>query len=186
VLLEESIYTTPQADIDDRLRAATIVRVPAATPDGTHYWRVLWGDQAVDLGELVVTAPERTFAVPEMDVHIPAPFYTPDGVLFTTLLGCTFSPELSIFWEVEGETAVSYRVFVHLVDGDGNIVAQSDGEPAHWTRPTTGWLAGEIIVDEHLLDLSSEGNELRIGLYDPETGERLVGETADYAVIPLE
>lgn len=188
ILLEESIPIVA-GNTDDRLRAENIIRLPAATPDGTHKWRVLWGDQAVDLGDLAVTAPERMFDLPEMDVPINAPFYTPDGELFATLLGGELSitdSQTSIFWQAEAETAVSYRVFVHVVDADGNIIAQSDGEPAHWARPTTGWLPGEIIMDTHLLDLSGDGVDVRVGLYDPETGERLEGKTAVYAVIPLE
>ena len=43
----------------------------------------------------------------------------------------------------------SYHVFVHIIDESGNLVAQSDGEPAGWTRPTTGWLPGEYISDNH-------------------------------------
>ncbi len=177
IILEHPV---PLADgsADDRLRAENITRLPAATPDGTHQWRVQWGDQAVDLGEVDVTAPERIFDAPEMETAVNVPFYTADGDLFATLLGGTISnlqSPISLFWQSEAETAVSYRIFVHLLDADGEIIAQSDGEPAQWTRPTTGWLPGEIIVDEHVLDMT-DGVELRVGLYDPETGERLDGE----------
>jgi hypothetical protein len=72
---------------------------------------------------------------------------------------------------------------VHLVDENGQIAAQSDGEPAGWTRPTTGWLPGEIIIDAHTLSLANVpagSYQLNIGLYDPVTGVRLAlsnGET---------
>jgi hypothetical protein len=86
--------------------------------------------------------------------------------------------------------ATSYRVFIHLVDESGQIIAQTDGEPANWTRPTTGWVAGEYIVDMHQLDIPAEilGEtlSLRVGLYNAETGERLQTEAADYATILLE
>ena len=57
-------------------------------------------------------------------------------------------------------------------------MAQHDGEPAHGQLPTTGWLPGEFIRDEHPLVLNSSGDdvavkEMWIGLYDPNSGTRL-------------
>jgi hypothetical protein len=83
----------------------------------------------------------------------------------------------------------SYHVFVHLVDESGQIMAQSDGAPANWTRPTTGWAVGETIVDEHHLEIPAEmareNLSLRVGLYEAETGERLQTGTADFVTILL-
>jgi hypothetical protein len=68
-------------------------------------------------------------------------------------------------------------VFIHLVTTDGQIIAQADGQPALWTQPTSTWQPNEIIIDRHGLWLppnTSAGNyHLLIGLYHPETGERL-------------
>jgi len=84
---------------------------------------------------------------------------------------------------------ISYRVFVHLIDDLGDIVAQSDGIPAGWTRPTTGWLPGEFVVDPHVLDTSSINNDqrlsLRIGLYDPATGVRIAVSGEDSVLYEL-
>ena len=60
---------------------------------------------------------------------------------------------VTLVWQALGEIETSYRVFVHLVDDRGEIVAQADGEPAQWARPTTGWAPQEFIVDEHILAL---------------------------------
>ena len=55
--------------------------------------------------------------------------------------------------------------------------AQSDAVPAEWTRPTTGWLPGEYVLDRHAIilpaDLPAGKYDLVAGLYDPATGERL-------------
>jgi hypothetical protein len=84
---------------------------------------------------------------------------------------------LTLAWRVRAETERSYAVFLHLVDGQGQIVAQHDGAPAQGTLPTSLWLANEIIVDAHTLELpatlAAGRYTLRIGLYDPATGERL-------------
>jgi hypothetical protein len=72
-----------------------------------------------------------------------------------------------------------------LVDENGQIIAQSDGEPANWSRPTTGWAAGEYILDPHSLTLPESLPDgpltYRVGLYDPATGQRLQTQTADFA-----
>jgi hypothetical protein len=100
-----------------------------------------------------------------------------------TLLGYTHAPvadqqlPLTLIWQTNQELTTSYRVFVHLVNSAGEIVAQTDAEPAQWSRPTTGWIPGEYIVDEHTLtlpaDLPPGSYTIRLGLYDPDTGQRL-------------
>jgi hypothetical protein len=75
------------------------------------------------------------------------------------------------------QMASSYKVFVHLIDGNGQIVAQRDSVPARGDRPTTSWVPGEFIADGYTLDLPASlppGNyALWIGLYDPVSGVRL-------------
>jgi hypothetical protein len=55
--------------------------------------------------------------------------------------------------------------------------AQSDGEPAGWTRPTPGWLPEEYVSDFHAVtvpgDLEPGRFSLRSGMYHPRSGERL-------------
>jgi len=56
------------------------------------------------------------------------------------------------------------------------LIAQADGMPANWLRPTTTWREGEVIIDEHTLTLPPELPEdtydLYVGLYEPD-GQRL-------------
>jgi len=96
---------------------------------------------------------------------------------------------LTLVWRGLAEMTDSYRVFVHVLDEEGQIVAQSDAEPAGWSRPTTGWLAGEYVVDQHLLQLpegvSLSGLSLRIGLYEGESGDRLPTAVGDAFTAPL-
>ncbi len=73
------------------------------------------------------------------------------------------------------------------MDATGGIVAQSDAAPSEWTRPTTGWLPGEYVTDTHTLilpEMLPDGPlSLRVGLYDPDTGQRLLSGTANFAAI---
>ncbi|MBU0702890.1 MAG: hypothetical protein KKC18_03405, partial [Chloroflexi bacterium] len=77
-------------------------------------------------------------------------------------------------------------VFLHLTGPDGALVAQSDGIPADWTRPTTGWLPGEYITDARVLHIPPDAPPgdymLSAGLYAD--GERLTAPD-DSNAIPL-
>jgi hypothetical protein len=49
--------------------------------------------------------------------------------------------------------------------------------PVQGTHPTTGWLAGEVIVDRYEIrvkpDIPAGEHRIEIGMYDAVTGERL-------------
>jgi len=69
-------------------------------------------------------------------------------------------------------------VFVHLLDERGTIVSQRDSEPLGGQRPTTSWTVGEVVEDAYGLwvrpGTPPGEHTLSVGLYDAESGERLV------------
>jgi hypothetical protein len=72
-----------------------------------------------------------------------------------------------------------WKVFVHLLDSQGQLVAQTDGAPVLWTHPTTAWKANEPVMDFHTFTIDDQpGIEdetftLRVGMYNEKTGQRL-------------
>ncbi|MFC2046103.1 ArnT family glycosyltransferase [Chloroflexota bacterium] len=84
---------------------------------------------------------------------------------------------LTLFWEALQPTDENFKVFVHLLNAGGELVAQRDSEPVSGMRPTSTWTPGESIVDRHgvllPLDLPAGDYRLIAGLYHPDTGERL-------------
>jgi 4-amino-4-deoxy-L-arabinose transferase-like glycosyltransferase len=67
------------------------------------------------------------------------------------------------------------RIFVHVVDpASGKIVAQHDGLDA----PSRFWQAGDWIAQQHVLSITNDTPagvyEMRLGLYDPDTGQRVL------------
>jgi hypothetical protein len=74
---------------------------------------------------------------------------------------------------------LAYTAFVHVLDSNGQLVAQSDRPPAGY--PTSDWLAGEFVVDHYLVslppDLAPGSYTLQTGFYYLPTQER-VGEPA--------
>jgi hypothetical protein len=173
-------------EMGQRLRTQHLLRLPAALESGTY--RMILQEEA-PLADLDITAPDRLFVPPESEVVIEIPYGEK-----VQLTGYTVSEDgdrltIELIWQALGEISNAYNVFVHLVDEQGRIIAQADGEPANWTRPTTGWVLGEYIVDSHSLTLPPDsdlaGLHLRVGLYDPVTGQRLPTPSGDTAELPL-
>jgi hypothetical protein len=175
------------------------LRLPAHLLAGDYRWVLKVCPQAarscapvgpeVDLGPFAVKPITRTWTPPAVD-------YATEAELgrVATLLGASLAPDLgtlspgatvtvTLVWRAESEVGDSYRVFLHLLGPEGALVAQSDGEPANWTRPTTGWVTGEIILDERTLTLSDTAqpgrHSLRAGLYLPGTGRLKTGRGDD-------
>jgi hypothetical protein len=84
---------------------------------------------------------------------------------------------VTLYWRAEAPPQENYAVFVHLLDESGQQVAQHDGLPRYGRYPTPAWHAGDVVPDEHVLDLPSSlpaGRlHLAVGMYCPETLERL-------------
>lgn len=179
-------YPPAQWQAQERLRGQHLLRLPAALESGDYQ---LWLED-VALGHLQIEAPDRLFAEPPYRFAIGETFggaarlngasLAPASSL-AALDAAQQSLTVTLVWQALQEMETSYHVFVHLVNGAGEIVAQADGEPAQWARPTTGWAPQEFIVDEHVLALPASlppGDlALRAGLYDPDSGQRL--QTAD-------
>lgn len=80
-------------------------------------------------------------------------------------------------WEAIAPSGTDYKVFIHLLDASGMIIAQHDGVPVSSYAPTRIWTAGMTIDDRYnivLPTLLPPGEyRLSVGLYDPLTGDRL-------------
>ncbi len=83
---------------------------------------------------------------------------------------------VTLVWSAEETPPERYKVFIHLVDDAGTLVAQTDAEPAGGFQLTNLWTAGEEVRDNHGVVLP-EGMmpgryALLIGMYDF-SGQRL-------------
>ena len=89
----------------------------------------------------------------------------------------TFDPadqaKITLYWRSLSPLQENMTVFVHLLDGQGNLVAQDDAPPVSGAYPPTAWQVGTIIADDHTLaipqDLAPGSYSLAVGLYDPQT-----------------
>ena len=78
--------------------------------------------------------------------------------------------QLTLFWETAVPLDRRYKVFLHLLDKTGQVVAQRDSEPGGNLALTTTWQPGQTIIDNHgiLLPVTAPPGDYRLmlGLYD--------------------
>ena len=84
---------------------------------------------------------------------------------------------VTLYWKALAPLEDDYTVFVHLAPPGAPPTAQSDSQPRGGSYPTSYWDAGEVVVDEHVLqipeDIPPGEYQLLTGMYLLETGDRL-------------
>ena len=99
---------------------------------------------------------------------------------------------LVLYWHSLATVAEDYDLFIHVLDGQGQLVAQQDMQPLNGLAATHLWQPGDMIRLPHQLllppALGSGEFTVQIGMYLRETGARLpaVGETVRDDAIGLE
>ncbi len=170
-----------------------VIRMPGGVESGAYRLIVhLPGCDGV-LAEVPIdiAAPERLWRAPTGLTRADAVF----GAA-VRLIGYTLEPAMPVAggtlavrlaWQAVAEMDESYRVFVHFVGEDGRVAAQSDGEPVEWTRPTTGWAVGEVVVETRVLAIPATlppgEHTLRAGLYLPDGARLLTSDGQDAFVL---
>ena len=138
-----------------------------------------------------VAAGEHTFTVPPLSHELRVRFGD-----VAELLGYDLEPtspqagepvRVTLYWRaLEGSGQANYTVFAHILAADGHLVGQHDGPPAGGTRPTTGWIPGEVISDSHEMTFRepySGPAHVEVGLYDPVTMARVTTENGTGCVL---
>jgi hypothetical protein len=153
------------------------VLLPAHLSAGAYTWVVQVDGHGAKVGEVDVRVPARERNVPS-DIEPVGEVL--DG--FAELVGYRVGKgapgdplRVTLYWRAREETETNYKVFLHLLDGEGRVIGQSDAVPAAWARPTTSWLPPEVIEDVHVLPIPAglaPGDRLAVGLYEPSTGHR--------------
>jgi hypothetical protein len=144
--------------------------------------------QSVRIGEVAVQLPTRSFAVPFMSHEVGATFGDDLRLLGYDLGTEAGALRITLHWQALRRMDVSYTMFVHLFDpATGEIVGQADVMPYGFTYPTAWWEAEEVVSDKvvvPLADVPAGTYRLAVGVYNAETGERLViaGQPARFVV----
>ncbi len=86
--------------------------------------------------------------------------------------------QVTLYWQALVSPLKDWTVFVHLLDKEGQLIAQHDAKPVNGNFPTNWWQEGNGVMDTHTLKLKlAEAGDLsdlvlRIGLYNPLDGSR--------------
>ncbi len=156
----------------ETLRGRHTMYVPGDLESGTYDVLLIFEGDTLPLGEMTVTAPPRTFIMPE--IAYPVDVTWDHGI---RLLGydIRYDGTLTLYWQAETAQHRSLSEFVHLVDDEGLILDQFAGVPAGNSRPIPGWAKDEIIVDAIPLALPPDSAlHLRLGWFNPRSGERVL------------
>jgi hypothetical protein len=102
------------------------------------------------------------------------------------LMGCALHPTniqpdestyITLYWRALEDVGKDYSVFVHLLDGEGKLVTQSDSFPLEERYPTSRWQQGNLLGDRHTLSIPLDATpgtyRFAAGMYLLETMERL-------------
>lgn len=168
-----------------------LVRLPGGLASGDYTLEAtLPGCGPLARVSLQVVAPARVWELPAGLTPLDAVFGGQARLAGYTLASADAGLQLTLAWQAVAEMDASYRVFVHLVDAEGHLAAQSDGEPVAWTRPTTGWAVGEVVTETRALALPADfapgTYTLRVGLYLPDDPRLTLPDGQDAVVITVD
>lgn len=129
------------------------------------------------VGSVKLSTPQRVYELPEVDHRMSVKWAEQIALRGYSKTLTSESLTLSLYWQALERMDSSYKFFVHLVDATtGQIVAQIDTVPRDWSYPTNWWDLNEVVEDElslSLVDVPPGEYSINIGIYDPETSERL-------------
>ncbi|MFQ5400527.1 MAG: ArnT family glycosyltransferase [Anaerolineae bacterium] len=156
-------------------------------------WAAPFLETAVSLDSPAAPDGQPAFLAYELAAPPPLTIPNPVSVNFgnhITLLGYEVdgaaagaTMPLTLYWRVDGEPAAGFAPFVHLEDAWGYRWSQVET----FAYPAEQWQPGEIIVQHVELPVPPGAPpgayRLRLGLFDPDSGDRLpqLGEDGRYA-----
>lgn len=197
-------YPTSHWKPNDVVRGWLQARIPPSFEPGTHElsFRLSRADDpqeellTLPVGDFEVEGWTRDFTPPQPQVEIEATYGDRATLVGLDANAATLSPGAALaarlYWRAEAEFEQDYTVFFQLIGPDGKLYGQVDQTPGAGAYPTTGWLPGEYITDDYTVTLAEDAPpgdyQIAIGLYDPNSGERLPVDSptcqADACLVP--
>ncbi len=202
-------YPTSQWTAGELVRGQQSLTIPAGAPNGPcrlvlalfgandgaqvpmRRWGLNWGENLV-LGSVEIQGREHQTEAPE-SIAFPMSLQLGDTIrllgydLDTQDVSAGGTLHLTLYWKALAEMETSYTVFNHLIDAENGIWGQKDGIPGGGTLPTSGWIAGEYVVDEFEIVVQADAPPgeyvLETGMYDLATMARLIVVDAEGGVI---
>jgi mannosyltransferase len=175
-------YPTSDWQPGEIVRAVWDLAIPATAIPGEYRLQILLDGEAmwVNLANLQVEARTRLLRAPAVG-HPLAISAGPGQLVGYDLPSDPVRPgatvEVELYWKALATAGQRFKVFAHVLNREGALVAQQDSEPCQGACPTNSWVAGEYLLDVYRIalpaDLPPGDYQLAIGMYDPVTVLRL-------------
>ena len=169
-------------------RAAVWVSLLALAGWLIFAWRRHWRLAAAVSAALVVMAGligGRALAAPKLPALTPVDVNLGDKI---GLQGYAFARQgdtvdVRLLWLARQPMEASYKVFIHVMDDQGNLLGQTDSRPQRYAGNTNRWIPGQATYDQFEVplpaDTPSGRYQVRVGLYNEADGQRLPVLDAD-------
>jgi hypothetical protein len=89
------------------------------------------------------------------------------------------SSKVTFEWRAIKQPDKDYTLFVHVLDEQNNLIAQTDAQPFNGEYPTSLWDTNERVTDPRAIQFPANAKKISVGWYDANTGERLVVSQAN-------
>lgn len=161
--------------VGEIVRGQYAVTIPIEAREGTTPLRIVLSDgPSVDLTLFTIEKTERVFVAPRAQFAQRANFGNLIELVGYDLSTSRLKPgetlNLTLYWYARAKIDKPYTVFVHLLDQNGQVVAQKDVQPLNGARPTTTWVPHEYLADAYELVLNADTPRgtyrIEIGWYD--------------------
>jgi len=126
-------------------------------------------DSAVQVGQIRLRLPLANEATTKPQI---ARFGDDIALAAYTRVGDT----LNLQWLALGEPRQNYTVFIHGLDAQGKVISQAD---APFTQASAFWLRGELLNEARIVPNLQQAVQIRIGVYDANSGVRLAAFNAN-------
>lgn len=205
----DGLYATSKWQPGDRLSLPIRLLIPEDLPDGTYQVGVQFRDLAAShalalrdqpgveapplrLGWLRTQSPPAVSGadIPLTEVALPG---WENGIRLTAVsTPATPTPAgqdwpIQFHWHAVETIDHNWKLFMHLINDAGDIVAQLDEYPLGGRWPTAVWQANETITDHHAIplpaDLPPGAYHLRLGFYDENGRLPLAAGSGDFVII---
>lgn len=191
-VLWRGVYPTHRWQPGEQVTSNDALPLPATLATGAYQVRIRLADAAgqpmagaswLAVGTTQISGRAHIFVLPPVDQPQAATLGTVARLVGYRLNVDQAKPggslKVTLVWQAVNPSDKPLKVFVHLygLTDTFTVLAQHDGDPAGGQAPTTSWLPGEYIEDEHVLSLDAAltpgDYRLGVGMYDPDTLQRL-------------
>lgn len=173
-------------------------RLPESLLTGNYRLKIEGDSWKADLATVEVVERKGSFEAPNPALPKRVPVGEDILYLGSDSLPSKLKPgdelNVSLYWQALRSIDRSYKVFVHVVGENGQILTQADSIPLAGEYRTNVWAPDEVVYDSYRLEIPLEAPtgtyRVLTGMYDEINGRRLplpreVGEAIDVGSLQI-